>query len=109
MLSGCFDQEQHILWKELEAPGGKLRIEYGPPPAYGSHTLYFSYLPDDGSEVQQLGKKELNNDGANLGDHNLEVLEKTPNSLEIVLHGQQQGDNELLLQAKEGKATLLSK
>jgi hypothetical protein len=105
-VGGCQPPNDAELWREIDVPGGLLRIEYAPPPAYGSHTLYFSYLPKEGKEVISLGQRELNNDGANLGNHNLEELARTDSSLTIVLHGQQQADEVLLLLLQDGEVSL---
>ena len=106
VLAGC-TAPSHFPWKDIPAPGGRLIIEYNEPPAFGPHTLHFSYLPEGQSESQNLGKRELNNDGANLGDHNLQVLETTDTSMRFVLRGQQQADLELNLILLEGKAQIL--
>ena len=106
MLAGC-GAPSHLIWKEIPAPGGQLIIEYDEPPPFGPHALYFSYLPEGATEAQKLGRRELNNDGANLGDHNIEVLENGPASLRFVLRGEQQKDMELKLILLEGKAQIL--
>ncbi len=105
---GCSLQGQHLLWQEIDAPGGTLRIEYNDPPAFGSHTLFFSYRSKESSEWQSLGNSELDNDGANLGDHNLEVLKQTPESMSFVLRGQQQKDQPMILRLEDGTAVLVS-
>lgn len=105
-LAGCFPQAQHLLWKEVDAPGGILRIEYDEPAIFGSHFLYFTYAEQGSSEDQKLGTWELNNDGANLGDHNLDHTQPNPQTLRMVLHGQQQEDLVLKLSVVDGKASL---
>lgn len=105
---GCSVQGQHQLWQEIDAPSGTLRIEYDDPPAFGSHTLIFSYQYTESLEWQSLGRLEFDNDGANLGDHNLEILKQTPESMTFVLRGQQQQDQSVILRLVDGKAELIS-
>lgn len=105
-FSNCSMSQKHLLWQEIDAPGGILRIEYDEPPAFGSHTLYFRYQAKDSDDWQQLDTLELNNDGANLGEHNLEILERSAIGMKVLLHGQQQADVPFWLTVTNGKATL---
>lgn len=106
MTMGCGMGNQHILWQELDAPGGRLRIEYDEPPAFGSHTLYFSYRAGGTEKWQPLDTLDLNNDGANLGEHNLEIVERGVDEMQMLLRGQQQGEMGLRLRVRDGKAEL---
>jgi hypothetical protein len=103
---GCGMGDQHMLWQELDAPGGKLRIEYDEPPAFGSHTLYFSYRAGGTEEWQALDTLDFNNDGANLGEHNLKVTERGADEMLLLLRGQQQKEVGLRLSVLDGKAKL---
>ena len=101
-FSNCSMAHPHTLWQDLTAPGGTLRIEYDEPPAYGSHTLYFSYRADGQDDWQPLDTLELNNDGANLGEHNLEIVERTADGMQIQLRAQQQGDQTIRFKIVNG-------
>ena len=87
LLLGCGAEAQH-LWREIEVRGGTVQVKYADPPIYGSHTLSF-YWVAEGADAELLGIAELDNDGANLGEENLWVVEETEERLVVALSGQQ--------------------
>jgi hypothetical protein len=88
-------QDPRIPWKQFEAPGGLISVAYDEPPAFGSHTLHFTYQPTGGSPIA-LGQFELNNDGVVLSDSNLVPHYGPDQTLYLTLHGQQQADQKLV-------------
>ena len=103
LFTGCFSSDpEYIYWRQFDAFGGEISVEYNEPPAYGSHTLHFFFFPEGASEPQKLGWRVLNNDGANLGDENMEVLSRTPDIFRFVLRGQQQKDEYLEIRKSHG-------
>lgn len=110
VFSGCSQEEGPFTWKELDAPGGKLHIGYLEPPAYGRHILHFTYYASGDSVGQSVGVTQLNNDGANLGDHNIEVFNlKSDSTLMFILYGQQDEEQRFYVKVEKGEAKLVDR
>jgi|GEM_PF-3949679 len=107
LFYGC-SEDARLLFREYPVEDDVLRIEYDEPPAFGPHTLYLEYLGKGQGKPQSIGHFQLNNDGANLTEDNIRVEVKEAGVVHIVLHGQQQQDETLILKVEGGMAQLLS-
>ena len=70
-ISACGPGEKGTFWKKQPLNRGSLTIRYNAPLGFGAHTLRFYFR--EGKHVQLLAEMELHNDGANLGDQNLQL------------------------------------
>lgn len=78
---------------------GSLTIRYNAPLGFGAHTLRFYFR--EGKHVQLLAETELHNDGANLGDQNLQLVEMVPGRWQLILNGQEQPEERWLVEVGE--------
>lgn len=106
LLVACAGSTRGTPWQSLPLDNGSLEIHYEEPnfAPFAPHTLYF-YLQQNG-ETRLLASRQLRNDGANLGDHNIEFREVGNGLWEIRLRGAEQADEVWIVEQKGGEVTL---
>ena len=106
LFTACTNPTRGTPWRSLPLATGSLEIYYEEPnfAPFAPHTLHF-YLEQDG-ETRLLASTQLHNDGANLGDHNIEFIEVNSDRWQIWLKGAEQADEVWLLEQSDGAVTL---
>jgi hypothetical protein len=88
VLNGCAGPTEHHWITEKSTDGRhELQVFYLEPFGFGGHDLIF--YGDD----KRLCRRTLNNDGANLGKHNIQIKWVGTDVVEIRLSGQEQKDD----------------
>lgn len=89
---GC-DERAEVDWCQFASPKetASLRVTYLEAWAYSPHQIRF-YVGD-----VLIGQRELKNDGANLGPHNIEVAWLEESRVEVTLRGQEQVPDSFVL------------
>ena len=97
-LFSCDDKPLH-LFQTYESPDGKfeLSVFYTDPPIYGPHDICFKVYNQHTKLKIEKDCYELNNDGANLSDTNIQVEWLDSFTAQVILNGQQQEADTLIL------------
>lgn len=89
---GCSSPAE-VEWLSFQSPSKshKLRVTYLEAWAYSPHEIRFY------SKKKLLTTKQLRNDGANLSNHNIELVWLGEESVEVTLKGEEQQPESFLL------------
>ena len=98
ILFSCEDNPLY-LFQTYKSPDGKfeLKVFYTDPPIYGPHDICFKVLDLKTSIETDKDCYELNNDGANLSDANIQIDWVSNQTAQIILDGEQQEADTLIL------------
>lgn len=75
----------------------QLKVFYTDPPIFGPHDICFKVLEIKTLQETEKDCRELDNDGANLSDHNIQVYWLNNQTAQIILDGEQQKADTLML------------
>jgi hypothetical protein len=107
VISGCDSIQPEHNVTSIPLGTGSLEVRYLEilgPAAFAPHTVRFYYREKD--KEQFLAETELANDGANLGEHNVEVADLGNGNWQIILKGQEQADEHWVVETAGGKVRM---
>jgi len=102
-ILACGASEQELSWQSIDLGVGSLEVRYELPDVapFGSQRVRF-YLLREGAE-RRLAATDVHNDGAGLGDSNLEVSDLGDGSWQVTLRGQEQADERWVVETTGGE------
>ena len=103
MCVGCGIDKEYDF-KSVEMGLGTLEIRHLGAFGFGSHHVRFYWQESNREEF--LGQTELANDGAALGDRNLEVVKLGNQQWKIILKGEEQEDEHWLVDTTPGNVRM---
>jgi hypothetical protein len=95
MVGGCSDVDSKQLVRSVPMGSGSFEIRTDGAWVFDSHTVYFYYRGEHGLDL--LGSTELANDGANIGDANVTLLDLGDGNWQMTLRGEEQADERWLI------------
>lgn len=107
LCSGCGDIDEEYEFKSVKMGSGSLEIRHLGAFGFGAHELRFYWREDDREEL--LAQTEICNDGASLGENNLEVVNLDNGRWELILKGQEQEDEHWVVETGGGDVRIVKK
>ena len=98
LFFACDDQPLY-LFDTFKSPKDnfELKVFYTDPPIFGPHNICFKVLNKKTALTSEKDCRELNNDGANLTDANIQVCWLNHQTAQVILDGEQQEPDTLLI------------